>query len=246
MQYGAQESQSVSAVDSFREGWELFQRWWKPYAVAALAFMGIMIPIRLVFTVINYVATSAIGAVVSPNGPGSEPVVFQLLVALSGAVIGLVSFPIQMYFQGGLMRLVLGYARGEELPLSTLWSSSDCFMRLVGVTLLQALAIGVGAAFCLVPGVILALGLSQATWLVVDSEIGVMDALRKSWELTNGRKLEVFVFGLITMAAAIAGLIACFVGVIPASMVIFLATAVFFLRISGRGRVDASQVAQVF
>ena len=47
----------------------------------------------------------------------------------------------------------------------------------------------------IVPGIIAALGLSLVAFVIADNpELTTTDALRKTWEITKGHKVEIFVF----------------------------------------------------
>jgi uncharacterized membrane protein len=61
-----------------------------------------------------------------------------------------------------------------------------------------------------------------------------MDALKKSWEMTQGHKLNIFVFGLLAIGVVIAGYIACFIGALLVSVpVLVVAAAYIYLSIKG-------------
>lgn len=70
------------------------------------------------------------------------------------------------------------------------------WLCILGVAILYGLAVGIGCIFLIVPGIIIALGLSMSTYLAVDTDLGPVDALKKSWEMMKGHKWEYFVFGL--------------------------------------------------
>ena len=61
------------------------------------------------------------------------------------------------------------------------------------------------------------LGLSMFTFLIVDQGLPGIDALKKSWEMTKGHKVNLFVFGLLGLLVIIAGALACGVGVLLGS-----------------------------
>ncbi len=62
----------------------------------------------------------------------------------------------------------------------------------MGVALLQAILIGVGLLLCIIPGVIAAVALAVSVPASVEERPGVVASLRRSAELTDGRRFTVF------------------------------------------------------
>jgi hypothetical protein len=87
--------------------------------------------------------------------------------------------------------------------------------------LAAAIATAIAAGIiAIVPLVILSLMLSQVQMLVIDRGMGAVESLYTSYEITKGNKFTIFVIGmlafLILLGAVILGLLALFVGIIPA------------------------------
>jgi uncharacterized membrane protein len=77
-------------------------------------------------------------------------------------------------------------------------------------------------------------GLWPFAFVIVDQKLGGIDALKKAWELTNGHKLSIFVFYLLSILVIIAGEIACGIGVLLVSFpVIVMGTAHMYLTLKG-------------
>jgi uncharacterized membrane protein len=159
------------------------------------------------------------------NDQTVTPILFgvgYLLTLLAGMFIG-----------PGFVRLGLAVARGQQPSFGMIFSGGDRFLAMLGSTLLLLLAIEIGNLLCVVPGVILALGLSQTVYLVVDQRLGPIDALKKSWEITKGQKGALFVLQLALSGVAILGEMACGVGLFVALPIILVAHAVVYLRLVG-------------
>jgi uncharacterized membrane protein len=61
----------------------------------------------------------------------------------------------------------------------------------------MVLAIIIGFILLVVPGIIVAFGLSQTFFILADDkEIGAVDALKASWEMMKGNKVKFFVLSL--------------------------------------------------
>jgi uncharacterized membrane protein len=65
--------------------------------------------------------------------------------------------------------------------------------------------------------------------------MGPLEAMRASWAATTGHKGNLFLMGLAFLGITLGGLLACCIGIIPAVPLCYIATAVIFTRLSGRG-----------
>ena len=96
---------------------------------------------------------------------------------------------------------------------------------------LQSIAISIGFAFFIIPGIVMSIAWSMSNYLLLDKEMNPMDAMSKSNNLTYGNKWRMFFSQLILglalgLALFILGLIP-FVGVILQFIVLVLASPIF-------------------
>jgi hypothetical protein len=94
---------------------------------------------------------------------------------------------------GGAL-LGAGYASHESVPLMV---AGGVLMAIIGVPV----------------GIYVKLGLSFGAHAVALDDLGVMDALERSWALARGARLHLFLFFLVTGLFWAAGLLLCCVGV---------------------------------
>ncbi len=85
----------------------------------------------------------------------------------------------------------------------------------------------------LVPIVILGLMFSQSQYLVVDRDVGIVDALKLSIKITRGNKWSLFLLGLFGSVLVIAGLLACGIGLLFTLPLLYLLGATAYLTMSG-------------
>jgi len=101
----------------------------------------------------------------------------------------LICLPLGWGFIVYFLRLI----RGEELDYGRLFDGYKDFLRIFLTKFLQNLAIVIGTLLFIVPGIILGAGLVMTDFVLKDDqEIGAIDAMKKSWELTNGHKWDLF------------------------------------------------------
>ena len=89
----------------------------------------------------------------------------------------------------GFVNYFLNLIRNEELNYGQLFDGYKDFVRIFVTLLIEYIAITIGFILLIVPGIILMAGLVMTDFIMKDDkEIGYIDALKKSWELTDGHK----------------------------------------------------------
>ena len=104
----------------------------------------------------------------------------------------------------GAARISLKAYRGESFELSELFYGFNAkrYLPYVGAMALMTLAVVAGMMFCIVPGIVLSIGLAQTPYILAESStdggvwISASDALGLSWRMMKGRKGEYFLFEL--------------------------------------------------
>jgi hypothetical protein len=203
-------------------GWEILKR--QPMLAVAL-FLMYMVPNLGSFG----------SSLLQQTGLFGDDSLFLMLITGSASLIAMVA---SIFLQVGLLRMFVAAARGQEASLGLLFSGIDRFLPMLGYSMLSGMAVLVGLIFLIVPGVILAIGLSLGQYFLIDQRQGVIQAMKSSWQATSGNKGDLFLFFLVGGGLTILGLCACFVGVFVTSSVVMAAMAIIYLRRSGQGSVD--------
>jgi len=89
-----------------------------------------------------------------------------------------------------------------------------------------------GLIFLIVPGLYLALKYQFAPILVVDEKMGVMDAIKKSGEMTKGKLMDLFLLSLALLFINILGVLALGIGLLVSSPLSMLAYARVYRQLS--------------
>lgn len=116
----------------------------------------------------------------------------------------LISIFIGNVLEVGAARIALKAYRGESFEFAELFYgfNSQRYLPYVGAMALRGLAVGAGTIFCVVPGIIIALGLAMVPFILAENsnEYGVFvtagDTLSQSWNMMKGKKAEYFIFVL--------------------------------------------------
>jgi uncharacterized membrane protein len=198
-------SMDFSAGSALRFGWETFKR--RPWF-----FVGSTLVILLVSGLINGF-TSGIDAAVS--GSVQEPSVIGSLINLAlGTLLSM----------GATAFYLAAHDNPDTADLSLLWHPRP-FWKYLGTSILLAVVLAIGLVLLIVPGIIFGLMFMFATFIVIERELGPIDALSESNRITRGHKWPLFGFVLLLVAVNLLGLLALVVGVlvsIPVSTLAFV------------------------
>lgn len=153
-------------------------------------------------------------------------VVFLLLfIALAGILTTVFMFLVVKPIQFGLYYLNLKAAREEKFEINELFSPFKDYGNVVLAGFLTALIVGFGTLFLIIPGIILACKLIFVPYLVMDKKMSAVDAIKESWNMTDGHAWTVFGMALLAIPIAIAGYICFFVGIFISTMWFYIAFA---------------------
>jgi uncharacterized membrane protein len=137
--------------------------------------------------------------------------------------LGFLSIFIGPWLTAGLTRIALDYYGGKKPPFETLFTQLKYFWRILGAQILVGLIVAGGLILLIVPGIYWALKYQFTSNIIVDKDLGILEAMGKSGELTKGIKLQLLLFDLALVGIMILGGLALGVGILVAFPIIFLA-----------------------
>ena len=126
--------------------------------------------------------------------------------------MALVLWIINLIAQIGLLKIVLKVYDNEPASVTELFSSAHLAVKYLLASLLYALILLGGFLLLVVPGIIWSIKYQMMAFLIVDKDMGIKAAFKKSAELTSGVKLDLFVFMIIIMFVNLAGALFFLVG----------------------------------
>lgn len=93
------------------------------------------------------------------------------------------------------LKYVLNFVRTGKLEFNDILECIKAkWLNVLLVSLITSIIIGLGLAIFIIPGIILALGLSMASLITIDTDLGPIDALKKSWTMMRGYKWNYLIF----------------------------------------------------
>lgn len=124
--------------------------------------------------------------------------------SLSDILSNLLEIVLTALFTFGYTSFFLKVSRGEEVTYKELFSKTNMWLKFICVSFLTGIVVMLGFICFIIPGIILALGLSQTILILLDDpEMDVIEAMKKSWAIMKGYKMDYFVLGLSFIGWAI-------------------------------------------
>ncbi|MFW5740991.1 MAG: hypothetical protein ACOC1F_11560, partial [Myxococcota bacterium] len=179
-------------------------------------------------------AVSGVGQAIASIDPNEQA------LQIVGGVLRLVNFFVSAFMTGGMTLFAIKVARGDNYEFGDIFKGAPYFLSVVVASILVTLGVLLGTLLLIVPGIILGLGWAMTIPLVVDRQMGAIDAIRESWRMMDGHKLAFFLFGLLSLGLVLVGLLACCIGVFFVGPILQVAYAYIYLRISGQRTAEMS------
>ncbi|MFY9610918.1 MAG: zinc-ribbon domain-containing protein [Blastocatellia bacterium] len=211
------------------EGWKMFTTQWKGWVTLSLGmFAAVMVPtmIYIIFVYVTLIATAATQAGSGTSTEASPIGVF--LIFASFFLLMLVILPLSALLTGGMYKAALKQLRGGQVEFKDLFSARDRLLHVLGAVLLQGLLVFLGSLLCIVPGFIVAGLLFFTLPLMIDRNLGVIEAMKASYEMAKPNLLMFTLFAFVVQLIGSVGTYACYIGLLATLPLIFTMTAVAY------------------
>jgi uncharacterized membrane protein len=153
--------------------------------------------------------------------------------ALIAFLISFVFWVLSEILSMGILRVNLKFVGGEQPKYKDLFVFNwGAIFNYILAAILSGIIIAVGFVLVIIPGIIFAIRLQYVGYLVVDKNLGAIEAIKKSWAMTKGHSWHLFVLGLALFGINILGLIALVVGLLVTVPLSMIATATVYRKLS--------------
>jgi hypothetical protein len=218
-------SDPIDVGECVKRGFEITKRNFGMILLVGLTYLGVTIGASLILGMID----SALGMGTSQGqwqtGGANVTGSFQQTGGPFNAILGNV---LSIFLSLGLVRIGLNLVSGKQVSVGQLFGEGRKLLPAIGASILFGLMLVIGFILLIVPGFYLMLRYGQFMNAMVDKNLGVMDSLSYSSSITTNNRLNLFLLVLLSIAIAIAGLIALVVGLIFAYPVIWMSWMVAF------------------
>jgi uncharacterized membrane protein len=157
---------------------------------------------------------------------GVSALVLLIMSAAGSVLVGIV---INGPLMGGLFAYYLKRIRGTRAELGDAFSGfAENFMQLFLGNLVSGLLISVGLAFCLIPGIYLAVAWQLTTPIIQDKRLGFWEAMETSRKVVNRHWWGLFAFLILTALINLGGALLCGIGLFVTMPWTFIAVAMVY------------------
>ena len=134
---------------------------------------------------------------------------------IDGISLQLISLLVAGPLSLGFSIYALNLFRNGSAEYNNVFDGFKSLGKALGVYFLTIISVLIGFILFIVPGIILALGLSMAYFIMIDKpELGVVDTLKESWRITKGNKTKLLGLSLRFIPWAFLGILCLIVGVV--------------------------------
>lgn len=209
--------------------WGIFKAHWVMLSVFALAVMFVT------------VCVSLLNPYQVPAGlQGEELLMWYLENGTGYYAWSFLAAGVQVVLMAWFYNEVFKRIKGVELVLN-----AGVVLRYLAVSIIVGIATYVSALCCLIPVFFIAPRLLIAPLYVIDNpNMGVGEAIERSWKATQGNVITLLVLGVIAFLISLLGVCCCCVGVVPASVLCYLIMVTIYLFLTGQVGEDTDAEAQ--
>lgn len=195
--------------------WNLIGHGWKIMKENVWELLGLQIALFVIFILLMGLVDLLL-----PYSP-TEPSYVQLANTLADWFIG-------YCFSLGIITLSLQYADGQPVTFTDFFSKIHLVIKYFVASIVAGLATLIGLICLVIPGIIIATRFSLYGFLIVDKDMGPIEALKASWRLVKGVTWRVLGFFLATLLVTVLGLLCFGIGILFAFPTAAIATALVY------------------
>jgi hypothetical protein len=157
--------------------------------------------------------------------------------------LGIINQIFTMYINLGMLRVWLNLASGKAASVGMIFGEGRKLFVAIVASIIYGLAVSLGLILLIVPGIYIALRYGHYMNAIVDKNLGIMESLHYSSNLTTGNRMPLFVLAILCILVMLAGFLAFCVGIFVAIPIVSLAAAVSYRWMQYGHRVVIDQPA---
>jgi len=146
-------------------------------------------------------------------------------------LVGIAFWIVNNILSLGVIAIVLKFAKGEKPVIQDLFSKKHLFFKYIFSNILVVILTLVGFLFFIIPGIILAIRMQFYIYFIVEKEVGPIEAIKKSWNLTKGSFWNLFLFGLLSGGVQILGVLVLLIGLVFTTPTVWIARAIVYEKL---------------
>jgi uncharacterized membrane protein len=160
--------------------------------------------------------------------------------------ISVIFFILQLITNVGIIKIYLSlYDKNEERDVMALFSGVNYLFRYIWGSVIYGLIVFGGFLLLIVPGIIWSIKYQFFVYFIIDKGMLPMEALQASSRITEGQKMNLFLFGCVMMLVNFAGLLAMGVGLFVTIPLTSMAVVYVYRKLLIEGEVVTSATSEV-
>ena len=153
-------------------------------------------------------------------------------ISIAGMAIAVLCWIFSLLFEMGYTKNMFQALDGEEPQFSAYGQQSRKIIIWFVASLIYTIIVIVGFALLVVPGFYLAIRLQFFYAAIVEEDTGILDSLKRSWEITNGQVMPLLLLLLVATGLFLLGLACFWIGIFVAYPLIGLMYCYVFRKLT--------------
>lgn len=224
--------------DALAYGWKKFQENVAQILIAAAVLFVVLLVAGGISVAFQALLTSdttcTYSALEGPKCDEGSGFIWRMIVSAIGTGF---LFVVLQIVGAGIIRGALGITEGRPFQTSEIFKT-DQIGSVVVASLLVGIATTIGYALCYLPGVAVAFLTSYTLFFVIDQGLSPVEAIKASFELTTKSLANTVVWYIVGGIVAVAGVIACGVGLLVTIPLVIIGTAYTYKKLTGQPVAD--------
>ena len=242
----------IDSVQIIKDAIELAKA--KPTEAIAypIIFMMVFGFVYTMFSVVLQVVMLPISVIAGPLAEIDETFAMIVTAGLFFVVVGIgmiIQIGLSTIFNLAMYMFFLKIVRGQEVKIEDLKDLKPFIIPAILTMFLFSLATMGGFFLLVIPAYIFMLGFFYAPVLVIDKNLSPMNAMKGSWRLTDGNKVNILIYFLLAGLMNLAGMLACGVGMMLTFPITWIGMMMLYDKLAEPGNAytgPTGGVAQVF
>lgn len=151
---------------------------------------------------------------------------------VGGIVINLITIIISAIFALGYLKNLFQALDGEEPQFSAYGQQARKIITYLIANLFLGIIMMIGLCLFIIPGIYLALRLQFYVAFIVEDDAGIIDSLKRSWEITRGQGMSLFMLMLAIIGICLLGFILLGIGIFVALPLVYMMYAYVFRKLN--------------
>ncbi|TET34225.1 MAG: hypothetical protein E3J72_14790 [Planctomycetota bacterium] len=153
---------------------------------------------------------------------------------LLGIAVAVGAWFVATLLELGKIKISLDFCDGIPAKLSDLFMCAPLLVKFILATIVYMIISMIGFLLLVIPGIYWALRFQFYGYFIVEKDVGPIEALRLSYEITGGQAWSLFVFAIVCFLINLLGFICLVIGLLVSIPITMLAHAYVYRELLDR------------